>query len=206
MKKLKILVVLICFLFTSGCGEKEILSEEKSYENITYYQTNKKTNEVVINMEDDKKILMELYPDIAPKTVDNFKSLVDRNFYEGVIFHRVIKGFMIQTGDATSLGRNADTIKGEFSSNGFENNLKHERGVVSMARTNLKDSASSQFFIVHKDSPHLNGEYAGFGKVIAGIDVVDSIASVVTDKNDKPLKNVKIENIKFIKVVNKNDK
>ena len=205
MKKLKILVLFLCFLFLTGCGEKEIKSEEKKYENITYYETNKKTDKVVLNIQDEEKILIELYPNIAPITVDNFKKLVESDFYNDVIFHRVIKDFMIQTGDGESLGRNADTIKGEFSANGVENNLSHERGVVSMARTNVMNSASSQFFIVHKDSTYLDGQYAAFGRIIKGLDVVDKIASVVTDSSDKPLKDIKIESIEFIEVVNKDE-
>lgn len=198
MKKFKILV-LLCLLFVStGCGEEK---EIKTLEDVNYYETDKKTDNVLIELEDDRKILIELYPDIAPITVANFKSLVDRDFYDDVIFHRVIKDFMIQTGDASELGRNANTIKGEFSENGVDNNLSHERGVVSMARTNIMNSASSQFFIVHKDSTYLDGSYAAFGRVIAGMGVVDSIASVVTDSNDKPINDIKIDEIDFVKVV-----
>lgn len=199
MRKLKI-VVLLCLLLTgTACNEEK---EIKSFGEINYYETSKKTDTVLIELEDDRKILIELYPDIASKTVANFKSLVARDFYDDVIFHRVIKDFMIQTGDASSFGRTANTITGEFSENGIENNLSHERGVVSMARTSLSmDSASSQFFIMHQDNTYLDGSYAAFGKVIAGMDVVDSIASVVTDSNDKPLKDIKIDEIDFVKVV-----
>lgn len=198
MKKIKILV-LLCLLFVStGCGEEKKI---ETLEDVNYYETDKKTDNVLIELEDDRKILIELYPDIAPITVANFKSLVDRDFYDDVIFHRVIKDFMIQTGDASGLGRNANTIKGEFSENGVDNNLSHERGVVSMARTNIMNSASSQFFIVHKDSTYLDGSYAAFGRVIAGMDVVDSIASVVTDNSDKPINDIKIDEINFVKVV-----
>ena len=208
MKKWKILVILGSFLFLAGCG-KTVLSEEKTYENITYQETNKKTNTVVINLEQEKKIIMELYPDVAPITVTNFKKLVESDFYNDTIFHRVVRDFVIQGGDGTDLGRNASTIKGEFQENGVENSLKHERGVVSMARNGISmDSASSQFFIVlenNQNTANLDGSYAAFGKVIAGMDVVDEIASVVTDKNDKPLKDIKIVSMEFIKVVDQNE-
>lgn len=130
----------------------------------------------------------ELYPEIAPNTVKNFISLVNHNFYDGVIFHRVIKGFMIQGGDPEGIGIGGPgyAIKGEFSANGFKNDLKHERGVLSMARSMMPDSAGSQFFVMHKDSPHLDGQYAGFGKVIEGMDVVDKIAETKTNFQDKP--------------------
>ena len=143
---------------------------------------------VTIEMEAGGVIKAELYPEIAPNTVNNFISLVKEGFYDGVIFHRVIPGFMIQGGDpqGTGMGGPGYCIRGEFSANGFQNNLKHERGVLSMARTMIPDSAGSQFFIMHEDSPHLDGQYAAFGKVIEGIEVVDKICSVRTDYNDKP--------------------
>ncbi len=130
----------------------------------------------------------ELYPEIAPNTVNNFISLVSKNFYDGVIFHRVIQGFMIQGGDpeGTGIGGPGYSIKGEFSNNGFKNDLKHEPGVLSMARTMIPDSAGSQFFVMHKTSPHLDGEYAGFGKVIEGMDIVNKIAECETDYSDRP--------------------
>ncbi len=200
MKKIKIIVMILSLLLITGCGEKEVLGQQQTVENITYQETNKQTNNVIINLENDKKILLELYPDVAPITVKNFKKLVSEDFYNDIIFHRVVKDFVIQAGDGTSLGRSASTIKGEFSANGIENNLKHERGVISMARTSVKDSASSQFFIMLQDSASLDGQYAAFGKVIAGMDVVDEIGSVVTDKNDKPLKDIKIESMEFIRL------
>ncbi len=143
---------------------------------------------VTIKMENDKVIKIELYPEIAPNTVNNFISLVKKGFYNGVIFHRVIEGFMIQGGDPEGSGRGGPgySIKGEFSSNGFKNNLKHTRGVISMARTQDPNSAGSQFFIMHEDAPHLDGEYASFGKVIEGIEVVDEIATCDTDMFDRP--------------------
>ncbi len=150
---------------------------------------------VTFMMENGDKIKAELYPDIAPNTVNNFISLVNKGFYDGLIFHRVIKNFMIQGGDpeGTGMGGPGYAIKGEFNLNGFENNLKHERGVLSMARSFMPDSAGSQFFIMHQDSPHLDGQYAGFGKVIEGIEVVDKIAEAKTNRQDKPKKDIKIE-------------
>ena len=143
---------------------------------------------VTIEMEDGGVMKAELYPEIAPNTVNNFISLVKQGFYDGVIFHRVIPGFMIQGGDPKGVGIGGPgyCIRGEFAANGFKNDLKHDRGVLSMARTMAPNSAGSQFFIMHEDSPHLDGQYAAFGKVIEGIEVVDRICSVRTDYNDKP--------------------
>lgn len=150
---------------------------------------------VTFMMENGDKIKAELYPDIAPNTVSNFISLIEKGFYDGLIFHRVIKNFMIQGGDpeGTGMGGPGYAIKGEFNLNGFENNLKHERGVLSMARSFMPDSAGSQFFIMHQDSPHLDGQYAGFGKVIEGIEIVDKIAEAKTNRQDRPKKDIKIE-------------
>ena len=144
---------------------------------------------VTFEMEDGSIIKAELYPDVAPNTVNNFLSLVNKGFYDGLIFHRVIEGFMIQGGcpDGNGMGGPGYTIKGEFTRNRFKNDLKHTKGVLSMARTMIPDSAGSQFFIMHKDSPHLDGDYAAFGKVIEGMDVVDRIAEVDTDYNDRPV-------------------
>lgn len=144
---------------------------------------------VTITMADGGVMKLELYPDVAPITVDNFVSLVKKGFYDGLIFHRVIKGFMIQGGDpeGTGCGGPGYSIKGEFAANGVENNLKHTVGVISMARSMDPDSAGSQFFIMHKDSPHLDGQYAAFGKIIEGQDVVDKIACVKTEMwGDRP--------------------
>lgn len=150
---------------------------------------------VTFMMENGDVIKAELYPDLAPNTVNNFISLIKKGFYGGLIFHRVIKNFMIQGGDpeGTGMGGPGYAIKGEFNQNGFKNDLKHERGVLSMARSFMPDSAGSQFFIMHKDSPHLDGEYAGFGKVIEGIDVVDKIAETKTDRQDRPKEDVRIK-------------
>ncbi|MGN1133086.1 MAG: peptidylprolyl isomerase [Oscillospiraceae bacterium] len=145
---------------------------------------------VVIELENGKKIKIELYPEYAPITVANFEKLVKEGFYDGLIFHRVIKGFMIQGGDpeGTGMGGPKERIKGEFLANGVANPLKHTRGVISMARTMDPNSAGSQFFIMHQDAPHLDGQYAAFGKVIEGMDAVDEIAETEVDFSDKPLK------------------
>ncbi len=151
-------------------------------------------------MENGKTMTAELYPETAPLTVQNFIDLINEHFFDGLIFHRVIKGFMIQGGDpsGTGMGGSEKTIKGEFESNGFRNDLKHTRGVLSMARTMDPDSASSQFFIMHQDAPHLDGQYAAFGKVIEGIETVDEIANVKTDYRDKPLEPQRIRTIEII--------
>ena len=144
---------------------------------------------VTFEMSDGTAFKAELYPDIAPNTVNNFISLINSGFYNGLTFHRIIHGFMIQGGDpeGTGMGGPGYSIKGEFAANGVKNDLKHTRGVLSMARAMDPDSAGSQFFIMHQDAPHLDGQYAAFGKVIEGMDVVDAIADQRTDYNDKPL-------------------
>lgn len=143
---------------------------------------------VTFEMENGDVMKAELYPEIAPNTVKNFISLVKKGFYDGIIFHRVIRGFMIQGGcpDGTGMGGPGYTIKGEFGQNGFKNDLKHTPGVLSMARTMVPDSAGSQFFIMHETSPHLDGAYAAFGKIIEGMDVVNKIAETATDYRDRP--------------------
>ena len=150
---------------------------------------------VTITMEDGKMMKAELYPDIAPNTVNNFISLVKKGFYNGLIFHRVIKGFMIQGGcpQGNGMGGPGYSIKGEFAQNGFPNNLKHTEGVLSMARAMSPNSAGSQFFIMLKAAPHLDGAYAAFGKITEGMDVVNAIAEVQTDYNDRPLKSQRIQ-------------
>ena len=166
--------------------------------------TSEQTDYVLIEIADYGKILIRLYPDVAPLTVANFKKLVSQGFYDGLIFHRVIDNFMIQGGDpdGNGTGGSDEEILGEFSSNGFVNNLKHKRGVVSMARSDAPNSASSQFFICHKTSQveHLDGSYAAFGFVVYGMDVVDDIADVKTNSSDKPIKDVVITSIKFVTV------
>ena len=152
---------------------------------------------VTIEMENGDKIKAELYPETAPNTVNNFLSLIQDGYYNGLIFHRVINGFMIQGGcpDGSGMGGPGYSIKGEFSENGFENNLKHTEGVLSMARSMMPDSAGSQFFIMHKTSPHLDGQYAAFGKVIEGMDVVNKIATANTDYSDRPLEEQKMKTV-----------
>ena len=152
---------------------------------------------VTFEFENGDIIKAELYPDKALNTVKNFISLINKGFYDGKIFHRVIKGFMIQGGcpEGTGMGGPGYTIKGEFDNNGFKNDLKHTEGVLSMARTMVPDSAGSQFFIMHKDSPHLDGQYAAFGKVIEGMDVVDKIACCETGNADKPKADVRLKKV-----------
>ncbi|MEI3605261.1 peptidylprolyl isomerase [Pseudogracilibacillus sp. SE30717A] len=192
-----------------GCGSNSEESKEKDMEETDQSAEQKTENEqttpsgehpiVTMNVEGEGKVLIELYPDVAPNTVNNFISLVEDGFYDGLIFHRVIPGFMIQGGDpeGTGMGGPGYSIKGEFNSNDFANNLEHERGVISMARSQASDSAGSQFFIMTDDSPHLDGDYAAFGKVIEGMDVVDKIVSVERDNVDKPLEDQVIESMKI---------
>ncbi len=165
-------------------------------ENVKMENTN-----VKITMDNGGEIYLELYPEYAPETVQNFVSLVKDGFYDGLTFHRIIRGFMIQGGDpeGTGFGGSDKTIKGEFASNGFtQNTLSHERGVISMARSQMPNSASSQFFIVHEDSTFLDGDYAAFGVVTEGMDTVDEIANVATDYNDRPITPVTIEKMEII--------
>ena len=167
--------------------EKQISADKKEE-----FETKKKElNDAYAKSKEDsgKKIKIELYPEIAPISCENFEKLVKQGFYDGLIFHRVIPGFMIQGGcpDGTGMGGPGWNIKGEFAANGVKNDLKHTRGVLSMARAMNPNSAGSQFFIMHEDAPHLDGQYAAFGKVVEGMDVVDEIASVQTDYNDKPM-------------------
>lgn len=152
---------------------------------------------VTFTMKSGDTFKAELYPEIAPNTVNNFISLVNKGYYNGLIFHRVIKGFMIQGGcpNGTGMGNPGYQIKGEFSHNGFKNDLKHTAGVLSMARSMMPDSAGSQFFVMHKNSPHLDGEYAAFGKVTEGMDVVNKIAETPTDYNDRPLEDQVMETV-----------
>ncbi len=198
MKKIFSVILIVCLLMC-GCSKD---TSKGTIEKISYEETNEITN--YVKLETTKGIiLVELYPDVAPITVENFQNLVNEKFYDGLIFHRVIKDFMIQGGDpeGTGLGGSSKTIKGEFKNNGVNNDLSHTRGVISMARNSISmDSASSQFFIVQKDSTYLDGDYAAFGKVIAGMDVVDKIASVNVDSNDKPTSIQKIKSIRFIKI------
>lgn len=156
------------------------------------------TNPIVtFTMENGDVMKAELYPEIAPNTVNNFISLVSKGFYNGLIFHRVIEGFMLQGGDPDGIGTGGPgySIPGEFAHNGFKNDLKHTTGVLSMARSMHPDSAGSQFFIMHKNAPHLDGEYAAFGKVIEGTDIIDKIATVPTDWHDRPMETQRIQSV-----------
>ena len=152
---------------------------------------------ITFEMENGDIMKAELYPQVAPNTVNNFISLVNKGFYDGLIFHRVINGFMIQGGDpeGTGMGGPGYGIKGEFAQNGFANDLKHTAGVLSMARSMMPNSGGSQFFIMHKDAPHLDGAYAAFGKIIEGMDVVNKIAEVATDYSDRPMEDQRMKNV-----------
>ena len=165
-----------------------------------YNKTDKITDLVKIEMENGSSIVIRLYPDVAPITVANFKELVAADYYAGIIFHRVISGFMIQGGDptGTGMGGSDKTIKGEFRSNGVKNDLSHKRGVISMARTNVPNSASSQFFICHADATFLDGNYAAFGKVVSGMEVVDEIAVTATNAMDKPLEDQRMKKVTLV--------
>lgn len=201
MKKIKVILITFLMCILTGCGEKEVLESVQELEGQKYQITNKETNNVILELTDERKIILELYPDVAPITVKNFKKLVKEDFYDNIIFHRVVKDFVIQAGDGTSSGKKAQTIKGEFESNGVKNDLKHERGVLSMARTSVdKNSASSQFFIMLEENANLDGDYAAFGRVLKGLDTVDSIGKVMVDKNDKPLKDITIKRMEFVKL------
>lgn len=172
--------------------------QDEQIEEDTYTYPEVEENPIVtITMEDDKEIIIELFPDIAPNTVANFISLIESGFYDGLTFHRVIPGFMIQGGDpeGTGIGGPGYSIAGEFSTNDFENDLAHVRGVISMARSGSPNSAGSQFFIMQDVSPHLDGSYAGFGQVLEGMSVVDEITYLKRDENDKPLEDYKMKSV-----------
>jgi len=207
MKKIKIIILLFLILLVSACGEKEVIDLSKgTIDTITYQETEEITNYVKIEMDFDEAILLELYPDKAPITVENFQNLVKEKFFDGSIFHRVVKDFMIQ-GGISAKGEVADSIKGEFkNNNGFNNPVSHERGVISMARTSDNmNSASSQFFIMHQDNLGLDGDYAAFGRVIAGLSTVDKIANTAVDNPysmaPKPIKDQVIRSIRFISLI-----
>lgn len=192
------LMLLALFLF-AGCQENDeddTAKKEKAEDATTYEETDKKPI-VTITMEDGREIMAELYPNIAQNTVNNFIELIENEFYDGVIFHRVIPGFMIQSGDpeGTGMGDPGYSIKGEFENNGVENDLKHEKGVLSMARREDPDSAGSQFFIMTGEAASLDGNYAAFGKVIDGMDVAEDISEVERDSNDMPKEDQVIEKI-----------
>lgn len=198
MKKfiLVITILTMALLVFSGCAKK--VEEVPATETEVAAVIEDAIKPVVtIEFEGDKKIEIELYPSVAPNTVNNFISLVDSGFYDGVIFHRVIKGFMIQGGDPDGIGTGGPGygIAGEFTSNDFQNDLAHTKGVISMARSNHPDSAGSQFFIMHQDSQQLDGKYAAFGKVITGLEFVDEIAEVETNSADRPLEDVVMKKV-----------
>ena len=168
---------------------------------MAFVRSEEKTNFIKFVMENGKEMIAELYPEIAPVSVKNFQKLVDGGFYNGLIFHRVIPGFMIQGGCPQGRGTGGPgwTIKGEFAANGVKNDLCHTRGVLSMARSMAPDSAGSQFFIMHDDAPHLDGNYAAFGKLLEGIEVVDEICEVMTDFSDRPVEDQKMKEVYFVK-------
>lgn len=211
-KLFSILFMLLAVLTLTACKNKEKESEEKVVkeeilegivDGYKFTVTDEVTDRVRIQMNNGDIMLVVLSNAQTPTTIQNFKNHVQKGTYDGLIFHRVIEDFMIQGGDPTGTGYGDDSIpniKGEFTSNGVQNDLSHTRGVISMARANDPNTASTQFFIVHKDSDFLDGNYAAFGKVFAGLDVVDKIATVKTDSNDRPLSEQKIKSIKFVTV------
>lgn len=188
--KLKIMLISMLLVLV-GCGKSPEVPEEKPV------MPQGDLPLVTLTMENGDVMTIELYPEIAPNTVLNFIDLIQSGYYDGLIFHRVIPGFMIQGGDPDGTGAGGPnySIQGEFSSNGLENNLKHERGVLSMARSKHPDSAGSQFFIIHEDSPHLDGDYAAFGKVITNLEAIDAIVGVETGAQDRPVVDQKIKSI-----------
>ncbi|KAB7671176.1 peptidylprolyl isomerase [Bacillus sp. B1-b2] len=195
-----VLTTMLLIIILAGCGSSSDQETKKSSESNASNSTVTSSSDnpiVTITMEDEAKIEIELFPSVAPNTVNNFITLVQDGFYDGLTFHRVIPDFMIQGGDPNGDGTGDPgySIEGEFSGNGVENNLKHERGVLSMARSQMPDSAGSQFFIMVADAPHLDGEYASFGKVVSGMDVVDKIVSVERDSADKPVTEVKMKEV-----------
>lgn len=206
-KLLYIILTLVVMIAIIYLGRELIMGQENTGElnnnEITKNQVDgegvnmTKNPLITITMASGEEIKLELYPEQAPNTVKNFIYLINQGFYDGLVFHRVIKGFMIQGGDPDGNGTGGPgySIKGEFSQNGFDNNLKHDRGVISMARSGHPDSAGSQFFLMHQDSPHLDGKYAAFGKVTEGMDVVDEIANVQTAAQDRPVEDKVMENV-----------
>lgn len=197
MKKFyQIVLFTVLIVILAACG-KETPENEEHESNANYAEEVTENPIVTITMENDKKIVIELEPKIAPNTVANFISLVEDGFYDGLIFHRVIPGFMVQGGDpdGTGMGGPDYAIKGEFTSNGFDNTLTHERGVISMARSQDPDSAGSQFFIMTEQATHLDGDYAAFGKVTEGMETVDEIVAANRGANDKPLEDQKMKTV-----------
>ena len=202
MKRIICLILALLMLIPlAGCDKKDTSTDTEETTDSTAAPSTANAVTVAMEIKDYGKITLELYPEVAPITVENFLDYVKEGFYDGLTFHRIISGFMIQGGDPTGTGygdASLENIKGEFTSNGFENNLKHERGVISMARSRAADSASSQFFICHQAAPHLDGDYAAFGKMTDGFDVLDAVASVKTDANYKPTTPVVIEKMYIV--------
>lgn len=203
IKSIMMFLMLLSLSVISACSNNQVEeeptqeNEQESKEQQTFKGENEESPIVTMTMDNDEEIIIELYPQVAPNTVNNFISLIQDGFYDGLIFHRVIPGFMIQGGDPDGIGTGGPgySIKGEFTSNDFKNELEHQRGVISMARSQSPDSAGSQFFIMHEDSSHLDGDYAAFGQVIEGMDVVDEIVSVPTEDQDKPKEDQVIKSI-----------
>ncbi len=203
-----ITVLLLCTVLLCACTTKQLPQHHEDTangikDNITFAEAQDETDWVKLEMKDGGIMLIELYPETAPITVANFKKLVKEGYYNGLIFHRVVENFVIQTGDPTGTGSggSSEKIFGEFGVNGYSNSLSHTRGVISMARLgNDCNSASSQFFICHVDYPSLDGQYAAFGKVIAGLDVLDKIASVKVNGKSKPVEDQQISSIKFVNI------
>ena len=202
MKKFLCLILALLMLIPlAGCDKKDTSTDTEETTDSTAAPSTANAVTVAMEIKDYGKITLELYPEVAPITVENFLDYVKEGFYDGLTFHRIISGFMIQGGAPTGTGygdASLENIKGEFTSNGYENNLKHERGVISMARSRAADSASSQFFICHQAAPHLDGDYAAFGKMTDGFDVLDAVASVKTDANGKPTTPVVIEKMYIV--------
>ena len=199
MKRLICTLLVLCTAFLAACSST-VVTPDGVY-TTRLETTDTPTNFVQIELENGGIIVIELYPDVAPKTVENFQKLVSEHFYDGIIFHRVMQGFMIQGGDpeGTGYGGSAEPIVGEFGSNGISNPLRHERGVISMARQlNDNNSASSQFFIMHETKSNLDGDYAAFGRVIAGMETVDWIAAQPTNGSDKPLSDITMKEVRFV--------
>ena len=202
MRIFRIIIICLVLIVTSSCGRVDL--SEGTIDGIKFKETDEVTNFVKIEMTTNDIKLIELFPDIAPISVRNFQNLVKDGFYDGVIFHRVIPGFVIQAGIPRNETREYDSIKGEFRRNGVENNISHERGVISMARmgdsTTGFDTASTQFFIMHRDNPDLDELYAAFGRMLTGFNTLDKIANVSTNQQDEPIATQTIRSIRFIEV------
>lgn len=194
-KTLNIVLILLTLFILTSCNKNNVIKYDDNLEELEYYKYLKKDNPVVeIIIKDFGTITLELFKDEVKYKVDNFLNYAINGDYKNTVFHRIIKNFMIQGGEVSNP---KDPIKGEFNSNGYKNDIKHTVGVISMARTNVANSATSQFFIVHKNSPHLNGQYASFGGVVSGFDVLDKIATAKTNSSDAPLNKIIISNIKL---------